>query len=123
MKNLLASVLAAGAVVVAAPVAHAGPWDDPSLTPAAQDYVNHAHIAICEALQADPSPNGVDRVFSGVQTQGHFSYRDAAIIMNVSVSKTCKRFMPLLQSVGTQQRALRRADERFHWRYGGGILV
>jgi hypothetical protein len=117
VKRLLAAVGVAGAVVVAAPVAHAGPWDDPSLTPAAQDYVNHKHNAICEALQADLSPRGVTRVVTGIERQDHFSYHDAATIVNVSVAKTCSQFMPALTAIGNLQRAGRQ------WHYGGGILA
>lgn len=96
MKNLLASVLAAGAVVVAAPVAHAYPGYDPSLTDVEQDYVNHQRLQICTQLQATPSALGVEVVQRQAMAFGHFDAPESVRVLGSAVSHTCSQYMPLL---------------------------
>lgn len=126
-RALVALAGVAGAVVVAAPVAHAipGPWDDPSLTPAAQNYVNHMHRVICSELDAQPTPDGVLGILNGITVTG-FSQRDANRIVNVSVAKTCPGYMPLLTRVGDRQRAHSAAVHvpiPAHWRWRGAMIL
>lgn len=120
-RALVALAGVAGAVVVAAPVAHAGPWDDSRLDAAEQAYVNHHHNDICAALSVNSTPAGVKAAWEVVESDGGFNYHDAADIMNVTVAKTCIQFMPALQAVGDRQRAEVKAGGR--WHYGGGVLA
>jgi hypothetical protein len=100
LQRVTLAVGAAGMAILAAPLAYAGPWDDPSLNAAEQDYVNHHHNDICMALQADRSAPGVNRALALIESEGGFNHHDAADVIHVSVAKTCAQYMPTLTAIG-----------------------
>ncbi len=98
MKRVTLVISAAAMTIIAAPVSHAGPWDDPSLNGAGQDYVNHFHNVVCEGLSADPSEAGLALTMRSVESAG-FSHHEAAAIITSTVKSTCRGFAPLLAKI------------------------
>jgi hypothetical protein len=89
MLAALAAVLAAAALALIAPKAHADP-DDVTYA-----YANTWAPAVCETLDAYPSYAGVEGVVLGIHEDG-LSYFQAGQVIGLAVVNLCPRHLGLV---------------------------